>query len=194
MSNTPSNPTRDRLIEAAITQLAANPKATLAQIAAAAGVKRVTLHRLLGSRKSLLQIIAVQALRDMDQACQRAAANEITATGALKAIVAALVPLADRVHFLWDEAQAWSGLQAETDRHNAELAVVIDAAKAEGGISKAIPSSWILASIDATLFTALTAVRNGEVSRAQAADLATATLFGGISPALDPENDTAQRS
>lgn len=177
-----STDTRSLLTDAAIAVFSANPTATLADVASAAGVKRVTLHRLFGSRDALLQAIAIRSHEEMDAACERAAKGAKSHTAALRAIVAALVPVGDRFHFLWTQHKVWEDAQVakRVAQDNAELTQLIDAAKAEGGIATEVPTPWVLAAIEATVFAALTASRRGDIAVNDAGQLAVDTLFDGI--------------
>lgn len=174
--------TKQALLNAAIQVLSAQPSATLAEIAEAAGVKRVTLHRSFGTRDELLKAIALHSLAEMDEACYKAAAKKKTAADQLRAIVGALVPIGDRCHFLWRNASIWEeeSVAAEIERHNKELSQLIDLAKKEGDIAIHIPNAWIIASLDAVIFAALCASRKGDIAVNDAAKLAEETLFQGI--------------
>lgn len=181
MTKKPQN-TKDSLIEAAIQVLASRPSASLSEIAECAGVKRVTLHRLVGTREELLKEIAVRSLEEMDQACNAAAQGSQTAIAALRAIVAALVPVGDRCHFLWTQDWLWEEpkVAKKIAKQTKELFALIDLAKAEGSIASDIPNVWINSAIDAIVFTSLSASRSGDIAVNDAASLAVRTLFNGI--------------
>ncbi len=181
MANHPET-TRDSLVEAAIRVLAANSAASLSDIAAEAGVKRVTLHRLIGTRDDLLKEIAIRSLSEIDEACKRVAENAQTSIEALRACVAALVPVGDRWHFLWTQAEVWEepSVAKEIARQNAELSQLIDGAKSEGSIEPDIPTAWIMAAIEAVVFAALSTARAGDIAVNDAAKLAVRTLLLGI--------------
>ncbi len=174
--------TRDSLIEAAIRVLAANPAASLSEIATEAGVKRVTLHRLIGTRDDLLKEIAIRSLSEMDNACERAVKNAQTSIEALRACVEALVPVGDRCHFLWTQSEVWEepSVAKEIARQNAELSQLIDDAKSEGSIEPGIPTAWIMAAIEAVVFAALSTARAGDIAVNDAGKLAVRTLLHGI--------------
>ncbi len=174
--------TKDSLLAAAIEVLSIRPRATLAEIAEAAGVRRVTLHRLLGTRDELLKEIAIQSLAEMDEACQKASEDAQSAIDALRASVEALVPVGDRCHFLWTQSEVWEepSVAKEVARQNTELADLIDEAKAEGSIATDIPNAWIIAAIEAVVFAALTTARAGDVAVNDAGKLAARTLFAGL--------------
>lgn len=174
--------TRDSLIEAAIEVLASRPSASLADIAEVAGVKRLTLHRLIGTRDHLLKEIAIHSLREMDAACQNATRGAESAIVALRACVEALVPVGDRCHFLWSLEEVWQdpSVAKESRRQNQELSDLIDSAKQDGSIADDIPNAWIIASIEALVYAALNTSRAGSIDLGDAGSLATRTLFAGI--------------
>ncbi len=182
MPESDTTSTRSLLLEAAIRVWSDNPAATLDQIAESAGVKRVTLHRLVGTREDLLKEVAIRSIREMDEACERAVEGEQTAIGSLKAVVAALVPVADRCRFLWTHSEVWdeSSVEKETARQDKELSNLIDRAKAEGAIAADYPNAWIIASINSIIFTALSTARAGDIAVNDAGSLAVRTLFEGI--------------
>lgn len=182
--------TKDSLVEAAIRVLAAKPTAKLSEIAEAAGVKRVTLHRLIGTRDDLLKEIAIRSLAEMDEACRKAVEKTKTALEALRASVEALVPVGDRCHFLWTQTEVWDdpGVAKEIARQHEELFELIEAAKSEGSIRPDIPNAWVVAAIEAVVFAALTTARAGDIAVNDAGKLAARTLFVGIEnhPTAEP--------
>ncbi len=170
------------LIDAAIQMLTRNPSAPLAEIAEAAGVKRVTLHRHFGSRDALLRELALFSLDEFDRVSKLAAKGAKSYTEALRAIVVALVPIGDRFHFLWNQNELWQDkkLKERSQKDDRELIDLIQRAKKEGGIDASIPDAWILASMEATVFAASEAIRSGKLAANDAPELAALTLFSGI--------------
>lgn len=182
MSISLNNTTKDKLLEAAVRVLNNQPRASLADIAEAAGVKRVTLHRVIGTREELLRDVALRALDQMDEASYAAIKGKRKAFEQLKAIVGALVPYADSCHFLWKNPDVWDDpeIAREIKRHDKELCDLIDRAKEEGDILSFIPNSWIIASLDAVLYAAASTSQAGNIATNDASALAIQTLFGGI--------------
>ncbi len=180
--STKQETTRDSLIDAAIRVFAARPAASLTDVAEAAGVRRVTLHRLIGSRDDLLKEIAIQSIAEMDEVCHQAVENADSAIDALRACVEALVPVGDRCHFLWTQTEVWkeATVAKEVARQNHELADLIDQAKSEGSIAADIPNAWITAAIEAVVFAALQTARAGDIAVNDAGKLAARTLLAGI--------------
>ena len=180
--STKQETTRDLLIDAAIRVFATRPTASLSDVAEAAGVRRVTLHRLIGSRDELLKEIAIRSLAEMDDACRQAVEKAESAMDALRACVEALVPVGDRCHFLWTQSEVWeeATVAKEVARQNRELDTLIEEAKSEGSIASDIPNAWITAAIEAFVFAALQTARAGDIAVNDAGKLAARTLFAGI--------------
>ncbi len=182
MSTPLNNTTKDKLLEAAVRVLNTQPRASLADIAGAAGVKRVTLHRVIGTREELLREVALRALQQMDEAISAAVKGKRKPFEQLKAIVGALVPIADACHFLWNGPDVGYDreITQEIQRHNTQLRDLIDRAKAEGDILSFLPNSWIMSSLDAVLYAAANTAQTDNTPLTDASALATQTLFGGI--------------
>jgi len=73
--------TRERVLAAAARLLAADPSATLSQIAVAAGVSRATVHRIFDSRADLLAAVGAEPDPDARQRLLTAAAELLTRDG-----------------------------------------------------------------------------------------------------------------
>ncbi|WP_209009329.1 TetR/AcrR family transcriptional regulator [Pseudovibrio japonicus] len=182
MSTPLNNTTKDKLLEAAVRVLNTQPRASLADIAEAAGVKRVTLHRVVGTREELLRDVALRALQQMDDAVSAAIKGKRKPFEQLKAIVTALVPIADSCHFLWNGPDVGNepDITQEIQRHDKQLRDLIDRAKAEGDILSFLPNSWVMASLDAVVYAAANTVETDNIPLTDASALAIQTLFGGI--------------
>lgn len=181
MTESPNTRSRAAILEAGFAAFAADPSASLADVAAAAGVGRATLHRHFSGRDDLLRAMALQALEDLAQAVDTQTSGATSHTDALRMALAALVPLGPRNWFLGQDA-LWKDPEvfAVRQRQQAEMAALVDAAKAEGGFARDVPTDWILASFDALLFAAWEQVRDEVLTPRQASDLAWRTLTTGL--------------
>lgn len=178
----PAQSTRNSLIDAAIRVFSASPSATLSDVAAEAGVKRVTLHRLFGTKDALMKEVAAHSLHEIENVCAEASQNKASAILVIKAIVEAIVPMGDRWHFIWRQYDIWHEpeLLKELDRQYEIMAAIVDRAKSEGSIEADIPTRWITASIDAVVFAAFSASQEGNIAVNDASRLALRTLLRGI--------------
>ena len=172
---------RQAIIEAAFETFNRRPGASLGDVAARAGVGRATLHRHFRSRDELIEVLAQEAMAELNAAVDAATADAPTHTEGLRLALAAIIPLADRQWFLAQEpVEPESEIARAYERDRAELATEIEAAKAEGAFAKTIPTAWIAETYENLIYAAWTMVRDGEATPAQAADLAWRTLTRGL--------------
>ena len=174
--------TRSTILTSASSVLAANPGASMTEIATAAGVGRATLHRLFASRADLVRELALESMRACDEATAGIEARVSTATEALHEVVEALVPLGDRFHYLASMPEVYSDddVAREYKRQQKELSELVDAVKAEGGIDPSIPTAWVVAVFDALIYAAWNAVDSGELARNDAPEHVRKTLMHGL--------------
>lgn len=184
MTISPRLSTKDAIIEAAFDLLSRDSGASLGDIANAAGVGRATLHRHFASRDDLIKTLAMLAMEEMDQAAEAACEEASSYGDALRRMLAVLIPLGDRHGFLATEPlENDPDMVAAYKRQMNETREMIEAAKKEGTFDRAVPTSWIAQSYDHLLYAGWESVKAGEVTKAQAVDLAWRTLTKGLGEA-----------
>lgn len=172
------------LIEAAFKRLNAEPTASLADIAAAAGVSRATLHRHFKGREDLVRALARQAQGETEQAADKASENASSYSDALRRILKAMILLGDRHWFLAQESMTeFPEIRAEYDRQQNEFIEAIEEARKEGLFNSSCPVEWIVQVYDHLIHAGWEMVRAGHVTHTQAADLAWLTLKSGLKKA-----------
>ncbi|MEO1647650.1 MAG: TetR/AcrR family transcriptional regulator [Pseudomonadota bacterium] len=173
--------TEQSVIEAGFNLLNENPKASLADIAAHAGVGRATLHRHFSGRDDLIRGMARVAIREMDAAVE-AACEDVSSSGdALRQILTALIPLGDRYQFLLRETvEDDEEIAAAFDKQKREMLELVSAAKDEGLFDTSTPTSWIARVFDNILYSAWESVSAQELTPSQASTLAWQTLTQGL--------------
>jgi AcrR family transcriptional regulator len=176
-------------LEAAGEVLSRNPRATLADIAAEAGVGRATLHRHFKSRDDLVDTLAHHALDATEAACSSINYFGQPASRSLRQTIEALVPLGAKYAFLSyqpiSEAQA-TPLGARLRSQNQQMRELIEAARGEGMFSKDIPVAWLSSSIDALIYAGWSSVRSGDIAPNDVSGLVLRTLERGLG-SLDTE-------
>ena len=88
------------MLDAAVTTLLISPGASLAEVAAAAGVSRTTLHSRFATRNDLLAALAHDAMDLLSRAYAAARLEEGDVRDALRRLLTETVPLGPRIGFL----------------------------------------------------------------------------------------------
>ena len=169
------------VLDAATRLLAVNPRASLQDVAAAAGISRTTLHRLYPSREALIEAIATVGIEKITAAFAAARLDEGTASEALTRLVEALVPLVHQFAFLVSETQIQESegvrqrdreLQAQTER-------LFRRGQAEGAFRFDLPAAWLAHALSGLFLGAVEGVRQGDVAPRETARLILETFLAG---------------
>lgn len=172
---------RDAIVEAAFQVFNRQPTATLADVAAHAGVGRATLHRHFKSRADLMVALTEVALQELNDAVATATVGAMSHGDGLRLALQAIIPLADRQGFLAQEPVDQDPAIAEAlAAQRVETRAEIDAAKAEGVFDRTVPTAWIAEAYESLVYAAWEMVRAEEATPRQAADLAWRTLTAGL--------------
>ena len=136
-----------------------DPSASLAEVAAAAGIGRTTLHKQYATRDDLMRAVAHRALDRWAEAVS--SADEIAGPdGGLLALVTAMIPIGPHLTFLWrtpafdrDEviSKRWIAMDP------AVMAVLIRAQDA-GVIRRDVPGWWLLQTLYSVVYVAAESV------------------------------------
>lgn len=178
-----ANRSREALINAGIQLLIRNPKASLKEVAEFAKVGRATLYRHFETREQLIQEIAQESLELTDTVMAPIKAKNLPGKESIKAMLHALMPLADRYHFLlslWSIAEGDEVVLAMYNRQLEELYILIERARAEGDINASLSTDWIIVTIDSLIYAGWWMVGEEKCTPQQAAEQAITTLFNGI--------------
>ncbi len=174
---------RVALLEAGISLLSENSGATLSEISIAAGVGRATLYRHFETREQLIIELASESLSETDLACAHILEQKLKGREAIEEIFVAIMPLANRFHFLlslWSEVRKNRAVREIYERQLSQLESRIAEAKAEKSIDKEIPNEWLVSLIDNLLYTGWYHIGAGTLSPEQASRLAIKSFFDGV--------------
>lgn len=140
-----SDQTKQHIIDMAFSTFNQNPRATLADVAAQAGIGRATLHRHFSGREDMLSHMYKQALADMEQISEAVTKDCQSYSEALHAMFMAFVSRGHRLAFIMSMPIPESTtIQATIKQHNTELLELLAACRQEGLFAEHIHNSWVL--------------------------------------------------
>ncbi len=182
---------REALLAAAHRTLAANPHASLTEVAADAGVGRATLYRHFPTRKHLIDTL-VDAWRLDIETAYRGIDSAGTGADAVVAMTAATIGVMYRHRGVWanpdvqDRRHAVTPKATITDRWRVEIARGI----ADGTIRADLPVEWLMRGAFATVTAAVDGVADGTFTLDDAARFGASIVITGLS---DPAQQPARR-
>jgi AcrR family transcriptional regulator len=167
------------LLDHAVRVLVADPGASLAEVAEAAGISRTTLHKHFATRQDLMRAVGLRAVTRWEQAVEEVADG---ADGGLRDLMAAAIDWGPQLQFIWRNP-ALDGDDELMGRYNAvekRSLAVLNRARALGVIAAGVPDWWLLQSFYALSYTAFEMVHSGHLAPLDAPGLALGTLLRGI--------------
>jgi AcrR family transcriptional regulator len=177
---------RPPVLDVAAEVLVADPAASLAEVAAAAGIGRTTLHKHYATRDDLLCAVGHRAIDLWEQAVD-AAGGADQPDGGLRALTAALIPIGPQLAFLWrtpvfdhikDLEERWVAVEQRC------LAVLIRA-RDRGRLVAGLPDWWLVQMFYSVIYVAAESVRSGKLAPLDAPDLALRTFLHGVGVPLE---------
>ena len=172
--------TRNAIIEAAIELLGINPGSSLAEIAIRAGVGRASVHRHFASREALVRVVSLRCMDELEAAVRSSVTSSMDARQRLTAMLDVVIPIGDRFHFLGgvvvDDTDVARRYQAEL----LWLETLAQDLKTEQLIGADLPTSWVVANINAQIWLAWSEIGAGRLATQGAGALATRTLLNGL--------------
>ena len=164
------------LLDVVAEVLVADPAASLAEVAAAAGIGRTTLHKHYATRDDLVTAVAHRAIDLWEQALDR------TADDGLRQLTDALLPIGAQLAFLWrspvlDHAGDITDRWTKTELRGL---AVLQRAKADGVIAASVPDWWMLQTYYSLIYVGAESVRGGRLAPRDATDLVLVTMLNGI--------------
>ena len=174
----------EAILDAALDCLARDPEASIGEIAAAAGVGRVTLYGHFSSRAELVDAVFVRAIEGGEQAL-----GAVDLDGDPRKALARLIDsswqLVDRFRSLLIAAQATlppgriRKLHAEPMERVHRL---IERGQAEDVFRSDLPASWLVGTMHNVMHGAADEIAAGRLDPADAARQITATLLAAFTP------------
>ncbi|MCG8671591.1 MAG: TetR/AcrR family transcriptional regulator [Pseudomonadales bacterium] len=171
------------LLDAGLELLLQKPNATLTEVATHAGVGRATLYRHFDTREALVKALVLECLQVTEEVVAPIKEQNLGAKAQIEATLRAVVPLADRFHFLlslWSIASDDEQVNQIYEDQLNQLHQIIEAAKQEGSIKAGLDSGWIVSIIDGMLYSAWWMIGQGHLTEEQATEHVLETLFAGV--------------
>jgi AcrR family transcriptional regulator len=171
------------ILDAAITCLSERPQATMADIAHAAGVGRVTLYGHFPSREALVIAALDRAVAEVAEASDRVSAgvpDNAPADDLLRRHIHSSWDVLDRHRRLFSVAQRLlppDQLRARHDPAFADFEALIARGCAEGGLRTDLPIDWLVTVVYSLFHAAAEAVNDGRLDRTDAGDVLEATIL-----------------
>ncbi len=176
--------TRQAVVQAAISTLAADPGAALGDIAAAAGVSRTTVHRYFAERADVLDAVAAEVVRRVCDATDRARLEHGPAVGAIERLVREYADLHEELTLMFTAAvvigdDAWATTERPAEQ---ALAAAVARGHDDRTIDGSLPSGWVENVIWAQLYTAWAYAKTADVPRQDAIDLCARSVLKVLAP------------
>jgi AcrR family transcriptional regulator len=175
--------TRRAILDAAVQVLSQQSSASLAEVAAAAGVGRTTMHRYFPERADLLAGISTDLLERVAAATERARPEVGPAVAALERLCQAYFELGDGLLLTMNEPYlftdpAWEE-ESESDR---ALLRLVERGHADGTMDPDLSPEWVQTVLWSLLYAAWMHARDNDVPEHDALALCLRTLRKAVAP------------
>ena len=177
--------TRRPLLDVVAEVLVADPSASLAEVAEAAGISRTTLHNHYATRDDLLLAVGHRVLDLWEEAVSKAADGP---DGGLASLTSVLLPLCPQLMFLWRN----SGLEKQPtlaerwDVGDAVVIAVMRRAEERGVLTPGLSDTWLLNSYVSLLIAASGEVLAGRLAPLDAPGRVLGLFLHGIGIRREP--------
>jgi AcrR family transcriptional regulator len=171
------------ILNAAITRLSEQPQATMADIARAAGVGRVTLYSHFPSREALVTAALDRAVAEVAKASETVSAalpDDAPADDVLRQQIHSSWDVLDRHRRLFSVAQRIlppDRLRARHDPAFADFETLIARGQAEGRLRSDLPIDWLVTVVYSLFHAAAEAVNDGRLERTRAENVLESTIL-----------------
>lgn len=178
---------RDAILDAALQSLGSNPRASMTDIAAAAGVGRVTVYGHFSSRDDLIEALVVRTIARAE--AEFAALDlEGPPAEALNVLLRRSWRIVDSIHGLLAAAEETLSNDRLLEHHEqpqARIEQLLTRGQADGTFRRDLDASWLTACITAILHTAASELRKGRLAEDGADRVVLATVRSLVTPRAD---------
>lgn len=170
---------RAAIIDAAVSALTVDPRASMADIAKSAGIGRVTLYGHFSSRRELIDAIVEETMQGAEEQLGSLALDG-DPQEALEALVTSSWRILVRSHGILAAAEQEVGPDRIRDHHDETLLRVrrlIERGQAEGSFRTDQSAQWLTACFFSLLHGAAAEIRGGRISEVEAVGAIPATIL-----------------
>jgi TetR/AcrR family transcriptional repressor of mexCD-oprJ operon len=178
----------DAIIDAGLTCLSRDPQASLADIAEAAGVGRMTLYGHFRTRAELVEAVLARLLADCDAVLGRLDLDGEPDV-ALAALIGAAWQLIHQFHAVKSTAATELGearIRAHHDQPMARVQRLLECGRDTGVFRRDLPVGWLVTVFYSIAHAAADECAAGRLDPAQAPHLITATVLAAAAPPPGP--------
>ncbi|MFZ3497574.1 TetR/AcrR family transcriptional regulator [Streptomyces sp. 5.8] len=184
------------IVDAGLDCFLADPQASMAAVARAAGVSRVTLYSHFPTREALLDAALDRAVDEAAAALEALDGEEGSAEEALGLLIRSSWRLLDRHSAVFAAVSAALPPERLRERHDRILAPVrrlIGRGRASGELRADLSADWLVTVVYSLVHAAAAEVQAGRMAPAEAPEILTATVLAAVTahPAA-PERPPAQ--
>ncbi|MEJ8545856.1 TetR/AcrR family transcriptional regulator [Brevibacillus borstelensis] len=170
------------ILDSATELLIHKPTASLNEIAEHAGIGIATLHRYIESREQLILQLGLRALKVVGDSMNEVPLDEETIEDYIPALIEALIPLGDKIHFLTHDASLYYSEEiiAAERKIKEPICHAVELLQKKGAVRQDMSADWIWNVLYTLVFVAWQQVEDGRIAKRSAAKLVTETLFHGV--------------
>jgi AcrR family transcriptional regulator len=176
----------DSLLDVAVATLAANPGASLQEIADAVGISRATLHRRFAGRDELILAISEWAIGQLEGINDAVELSGLRGRAAIEALLERAIQLAPKIGFLISEhsLECNQMFMDRVDTAQQRWHRIIEDGQRLGEIRVDLPARWIADAIEGLMIAVFHGIRRGLTAPNDALRLVRITLLDGVTTGL----------
>ncbi len=164
--------TRRAILDAAVEVLTADPAASLADIASAAGVGRTTVHRYFPERADLVTALSSSAMEQVTEATERARPADGPAIEALERVCQEYFDLGRVLTLVFNDPQQYGSPEWDAcSPADKALLETVERGHVDGTIDPRLSPLWVQNLLWSMLYSAWQHAQDAQVSRHHALDL-----------------------
>ena len=176
------------ILDAAMVCLQRDPAASLSQIAAEAGLGRITVYGHFRTRAELIEAVLAEAMSSADEVLDDVELSGDPVEG-VAMLASASWRMVEQFRMVLHAAQRELPSERIRDTHDRvmkRIAELLERGREQGRFRTDVPTEWLVATAVSLMHTAANEVDAGRVDAEQVGWYVVTTLLGAISPPASP--------